>query len=206
LIEKGMSIQTDATTMTSPAEEVAQNAEAGPPGGTSVFELLNNGRRRRVIRYFDEFDGPVSIGDLTDQVAAWEFDAPPGGVTTDERQRVYIALYQSHLDTLASHGIVEYDADAGTVAAGERHETVARHLVTTADATAGDTVATATDRHKGAWPSYYLGISLGGLLLGLGHLLQVVPAELLSLEVLNVVVVAAYALVATVQFLHSRNP
>jgi hypothetical protein len=53
--------------------------------------------------------------DVAEQVAAWENDTTVAALRSDERQRVYVALYQSHLDTLADAGVIEYDKSRGVL-------------------------------------------------------------------------------------------
>jgi DNA-binding transcriptional ArsR family regulator len=82
-----------------------------------TFETLSNPRRRQALRYLRtrEDDGPVSIRELAEQIAAWENDVPPVEVTYKQRKRVYTSLYQSHLPRLHKYGFIEYDADRGTI-------------------------------------------------------------------------------------------
>jgi len=80
-----------------------------------LFHLLQNSRRRAALRYLRGREGPVRMRDVAEQVAAWEHDTTVAGLSSDERQRVYVALYQSHLDTLADAGVLEYDKPRGVV-------------------------------------------------------------------------------------------
>ncbi|MFC4359789.1 hypothetical protein ACFO0N_17730 [Halobium salinum] len=82
-----------------------------------VFHLLQNARRRGVLRYVRERPETESfeMRDIAEQVAAWEQDKPVAAITSTERQRVYIALYQSHLPKLDEHGVIEYEQSRGTV-------------------------------------------------------------------------------------------
>lgn len=57
----------------------------------------------------------MSVSDLSRRLAAWENDREEGMVSTQERKRVYTALRQTHLPKLQSLGVIEYDADRGTV-------------------------------------------------------------------------------------------
>lgn len=82
-----------------------------------AFHLLQNGRRRAALRYlFERAPGETRIQELADNVAAWEHDTSVQELASDDRQRVYISLYQTHLPTLAEHGVVDYDRDRGVVA------------------------------------------------------------------------------------------
>lgn len=80
-----------------------------------VYHLLQTKRRRDVLRYLHEEGGRVRLRDLAEQVAAWEQETAIENLSSDERQRVYISLYQSHLPKLDNHGIVNYDKDRGWV-------------------------------------------------------------------------------------------
>jgi putative lipase involved disintegration of autophagic bodies len=83
----------------------------------AAFHLLQNSRRRAVLRYLiDNDDDVYSMREVTEQVAAWENDTTIAELTSNERQRVYIALYQSHLPKLNETNIIEYNRDRGTLA------------------------------------------------------------------------------------------
>ncbi|QCW02378.1 hypothetical protein [Natrinema pallidum] len=104
-------------------DEAARAVEQGSPSDLSlddVYHLLQTKRRRDVLRYLRGVDGPVRLRELAEQVAAWEQDTAVENLSSDERQRVYISLYQSHLPKLDNHGIVDYDKDRGRVEATPR--------------------------------------------------------------------------------------
>lgn len=82
----------------------------------AVFHLLQNSRRRAVLRIFiAHSEGDIAIGDVADRVAAWENNTTVSSLSSMDRQRVYIALYQSHLPKLDDHGVIDYDRNRGTV-------------------------------------------------------------------------------------------
>jgi hypothetical protein len=82
-----------------------------------AFHLLQNARRRAVLRFMAEHaeEDRFQMRDLAEEVAAWEHDTTVRQLTSDERQRVYIALYQSHLPKLDEHGIIAYNQSRGVV-------------------------------------------------------------------------------------------
>lgn len=80
-----------------------------------VFHVLQTKRRRDVLRYLQDTSGPVRMRDLAEQVAAWEQQTSVEALSSNERQRVYISLYQSHLPKLDEEGIVTYDKDRGII-------------------------------------------------------------------------------------------
>ncbi|MFA9503482.1 hypothetical protein ACERIM_11985 [Natrinema sp. H-ect1] len=99
--------------------DAARDADGGAiPAELSlddVHHLLQTKRRRDVLRYLRDAEGPVRLRELAEQVAAWEQETTVEELRSDERQRVYISLYQSHLPKLDNHGIIEYDKDRGRV-------------------------------------------------------------------------------------------
>ncbi|APX96229.1 DUF7344 domain-containing protein [Natronorubrum daqingense] len=80
-----------------------------------IYHILQTQRRRDVLRYLRRSDEPVVLSDLAEQVAAWEHETTVANLHSDQRQRVYISLYQSHLPKLDARGIIDYDKDRGTI-------------------------------------------------------------------------------------------
>ncbi|MCL7417722.1 MAG: hypothetical protein M8354_07780 [Halalkalicoccus sp.] len=74
--------------------------------------------------------------DIAEQVAAWEHDTTVQQLTSDQRQRVYIALYQSHLPKLADFDLITYNRSRGVVERTPLADQVASYLQdSTADST-----------------------------------------------------------------------
>ena len=113
------------------AERTADSSTADLPGATDgesesdslaldeVFTLLKNERRRRVLEFLDRTTNPVSLGELAEHIAALEQDTTVDQLHSDERKRVYVALYQGHLPKLDDAGVVDYDKNRGTIALNE---------------------------------------------------------------------------------------
>ncbi|SFR88942.1 hypothetical protein SAMN05216559_0555 [Halomicrobium zhouii] len=80
-----------------------------------VFHILQCRRRRLVLKYLQEHDGPADMRDVTEAIAAVENDTTVAQLRSQERQRVYIALYQSHLPKMDRDGIINYEQDRGVV-------------------------------------------------------------------------------------------
>jgi hypothetical protein len=93
-----------------------------------VFDILKNRRRRQVLRYLMAIDGAASIGDLAEQLAAWENDVPKGDITYKQRKRVYISLHQTHLPKLDDARVVDYDSRSGMVSLTDGIEPYRVHL------------------------------------------------------------------------------
>jgi hypothetical protein len=75
----------------------------------TVFDALRNQRRRHLLRYLHEASGPVTLSDVTEHVAALENDTTPEALDSQQRKRVYVALYQAHLPKLYEMGILTFN-------------------------------------------------------------------------------------------------
>ncbi len=109
----------DGSTETSPVDNGAvggqEENETVQLEKDDLFHILQNQRRRRVLKYLQDADEAVDMRDIAEQVAAWENDKTVQQITSDERQRVYIALYQSHLPKLDEKGVLNYNQSRGIV-------------------------------------------------------------------------------------------
>jgi hypothetical protein len=93
----------------------AQETESEALTEDEIFHVLQNQRRRLVLRYLEGRDDPVRMGDVAEQVAAWEHDTTVQALNSTQRQRVYIPLYQNHLTKLDDKGIIDYNQSRGIV-------------------------------------------------------------------------------------------
>lgn len=121
--------------------------EAGAePTEDDLFEVLSNRRRRFVVHALMREDAPTEIGEIAEQVAAWEYDTDMNQVSYDERKRVYTALQQSHLPKMDDVGVVEYDKNRGIVEPTDALEDVEIYM----DIVQGNEIP---------WSKYYLGLA-----------------------------------------------
>ncbi|WP_323675902.1 hypothetical protein [Halorubellus sp. PRR65] len=94
-----------------------------------VFDILRNERRQRVLGYLAVSDDDVvRIGDLAEHVAAVENDMPVNALSSQQRKRVYVALYQCHLPKMADADVVEFDKDRGTIELGPNADQLRPYL------------------------------------------------------------------------------
>ncbi len=122
-----------------------------------VYDILSNRRRRYAIHYLKQTGEPVDVSTLAEQVAAWENGKTPEELGSQERKRVYISLYQSHLPTLEKRGLINYDSDRGVVELTDPLANADIYL----EIVAGQNVP---------WSYFYLGLSLvSGLLVLLAY-------------------------------------
>ncbi|WP_206424994.1 DUF7344 domain-containing protein [Halosimplex salinum] len=169
-------------------QETEPDDDSDPLGKNELFHLLQNERRRAVIRYLEGTDQTVKMRDVAEQVAAWEHDTTVRALTSDERQRVYIALYQSHLDTLDEAGVIDYNKSRGLVDPQPPLEDVASYIEDEPNADEAE------DDSVDMWDQGYLSLSLLGSLLLVGSVFDVTPFQLLSGFIVGVIVVTMVSL------------
>lgn len=161
-----MTVAQTATDSTAGVESgrAGEETEAFPKD--EIFHILQNQRRRYVLRYLEGVEGKVQMRDIAEQVAAWEHDTTLDALTSNQRQRVYIALYQAHLPKLDEKGIISYNQNRGIVERTPRADQLTKYLDIPTAGHDDDGTAAGTP-----WEAYYLGASVvGGLLLGLAAL------------------------------------
>jgi DNA-binding transcriptional ArsR family regulator len=144
----------------------------------TIFSVLSNERRRRVLSCLRDEPEGSNIRDLSRQIAAWENDVPVEEVTYKQRKRVYTSLHQTHLPKLSDARIVEYDRDRGTVALTEHASTL-------------DDFLTASDTSSVPWPGVYLVVAAGGLVATLLAAADVLPDLAVAVAVTFAVAVVA---------------
>jgi hypothetical protein len=99
-----------------------------PMSPDNAFTALGNERRRRVLLSISRCQNTVTVADLSVEIAAIENEIDPSQVSSSERTSVYIALTQSHLDTLDDAGAVDYDERSKTVAPTDATEPLAEYI------------------------------------------------------------------------------
>ena len=93
-----------------------------------VISSIDNSRRRRVIDYLAN-DPFATIGDLSEHIAVQENDVDDASqLCSDQRKRVYVGLYQTHLDRLDELDVVDFEKARGTIERGDRFDTAERVL------------------------------------------------------------------------------
>lgn len=124
-----------------------QSSEGVSRKRQDVYEVLRNERRRYALHALSVADGPVTVSDLADRVAAWEHDTTVRELTEPERHRVYTSLQQVHLPRLAEADLVRCDEERGIVDPAPEIEAYDVYL----DVVGAEDIS---------WTSYYIGLSL----------------------------------------------
>ncbi len=134
-----------------------------------VFELLSNRRRRAVLRHLrTTADEETTLDELATRIAAEENGIDIPQVTSKQRKRVYVSLYQGHLSKLDDCGIIEYQKSRGTVALRDlgplephlRLSTEADTTDSVTDDTDRDSEVSMPDRADRTWISVYAALGL----------------------------------------------
>ncbi|WP_144925006.1 DUF7344 domain-containing protein [Halorubrum salsamenti] len=131
---------------------VQQLDERGAEPATDVsedelFDVLANQRRRFAVHLLKrEADDSIAIGDMAEQIAAWENGIDRAEITGNERKRVYTALQQSHLPKMDDAGVLEFNKDRGIVEP-------------TPALTDIDVYMDVVEGKEIPWSTYYLGLS-----------------------------------------------
>lgn len=85
------------------------------PSVDELYEILANRRRRYALHYLKQADERTEIGQMAEQIAAWENGKSIREVTSNERKYVYSALQQRHLSKMQESGLVNFSKRDGYV-------------------------------------------------------------------------------------------
>lgn len=152
-----------------------------------VFEILSNTRRRMVLYYLRQSGGSATVQELAEQIAALENDVDVKDLESQQRKRVYVSLYQTHIPKLENTGIIEYDDARGTVYLTDRAMEI-------------DTYLTPTTESTYPWPIHYLVLAgVGGLLFVLSFVGVPVISAIPTLA-LGIALMLAFALSTIAQY------
>ena len=151
-----------------------------------IFAILSNPRRRYVLYFLNQHGEGIELTDLAEHVAAWENDTTVEELSSKERKRVYVSLYQTHVPKLADHGLIDYDPDSGMVRPTETSRKVDQYLD--------------TDDEELRWERIYGGLAILSALLLLGVVVGVPVLSEVGEATVLVVVVVAFVVASTVHF------
>mgnify|MGYP006275976527 FL=1 len=146
-----------------------------------LFTVLANQRRRFAVHLLKREEADkLEIGDMAEQIAAWENGIDTAEITGNERKRVYTALQQSHLPKMDDAGVVEFNKDRGVVEPTPALQNVDLYM----DVVEGKEIP---------WSTYYLGLSGVAVALTGAVWLDAWPFVLLPDMAWTVAVVVAFA-------------
>ncbi|MFC6722862.1 hypothetical protein ACFQE1_00270 [Halobium palmae] len=92
---------------------------------TETLKILVRKRRRVILEELNASnETPLPVASLAERVACVEYQCDIETLTNEQRRRVYIALQQSHLPTLAAADVIVYETDANTVDRGKEFDRI----------------------------------------------------------------------------------
>lgn len=157
-----------------------------------VFEILSNTRRRMVLYYLRWYGGSVSVQELVGEVAALQNDIAVEDLTRQQRKRVYVSLYQTHLPKLEEAGLIEYDDDEGIVRLTDSAGDI-------------DTYLTPTTGPARRWQLPYIWLSLVGGLLFVLIVIDVPVVASIPTAGLGLALMIGFALLTALQYRRHRK-
>lgn len=157
-----------------------------------VFGILQNKRRRNVLRYLMSVDRMVTQAELAEQIAAQENGITVAEIDSTQRKRVYVALYQTHLPKLDEAGLIEYNSDRGHVRLTDAAPVLRPYL---------EGELRTDDERSDEWNHHYLALSVasGGV-----ALLAYVAGQQ-SLAVQNALTVSVIAVLFLLSVVHTYS-
>lgn len=188
-----MTHETARPNPTTERTETMSSSDSAALNSDQTFEILSSQRRRMVLYYLRKHDGSATMSELADQIAAWENDTEIDELTSQQRKRVYVSLYQTHLPKLADTDLVDYDADKGDVRLTDR-------------ATEMDAFLSPTQSSEYSWRRHYLGLLLvGGVLMALGVVATPILGQPVLLLLVGGILIGYMATVAVEYWYHRKQ-
>jgi len=145
-----------------------------------IFDILSSPRRRYVLYFLRTEQSPIQLTDLAEHVAAWENDTTVEDLSTQQRKRVYVSLYQTHLPKLSEAGLVEYDDDSGAVSIASKASEIDPYL--------GDAET------ETPWYLYYFAVAVASTLL----ILASIAGLGIPQAIVGIIVVGSFAVLTTI--------
>ena len=157
----------------------------------TVYQTLRNRRRRFTLHYLKRVE-TADLGEVAEQVAAWENDIPVEAVSSTERKNVYNTLQQTHLPKLDNSGFIKYDQQSGAIELTE----AANQL---------DVYLEVVPKQDIPWSEYYLGLSAVGCALTVVLWANISPFTLLPDLMWTTCLILVFLVSALANFYYQRQ-
>ncbi|MFC6976849.1 hypothetical protein ACFQL1_22505 [Halomicroarcula sp. GCM10025709] len=156
-----------------------------------IFDILSSPRRRYVLHYLRTEQSPIQMTDLAEEVAAWENETTVEELSSQDRKRVYVSLYQTHIPKLAEAGLVTYDSDSGDVSLANKSSELDPYIM--------------DEETERPWYLYYLLLAAANVVLVLGVVAGVPVLSALGGTGVGIVVASSFLLLTAVHYLSRRR-
>jgi hypothetical protein len=109
-------------------EEDAPTPSAASLPKDIIFGLLSAKRRRDVLSFLDANGGESTLSDVAEHIAALENGIEPHELTSQQRKRVYIGLYQCHLPKMDDADVIDFNKARGDIELRPNADELFRYL------------------------------------------------------------------------------
>jgi len=157
-----------------------------------IFEILSSRRRRMVLYLLRQRAATLTVNELAEEIAAIENEVAVEELTSQQRKRVYVSLYQTHLPKLEETSLVDYDADSGEVTLTSRASQI-------------DSYLSPRDASTYPWQIHYAGLVVASALVVGIWLLGVPGLAWVPFPWLAAAIVAAFAVSGAIHYWQSRG-
>ncbi|MFB6202447.1 MAG: hypothetical protein ABEI98_10615 [Halorhabdus sp.] len=82
----------------------------------TLYKILANRQRRRILRCLADHPVPVSTSQLATEIATLEYGSESSGISEEQQSDALVSLHHIHLPVLNEVGIVSWDRDNYSVA------------------------------------------------------------------------------------------
>jgi hypothetical protein len=184
----------DSESIANEAEETGDSRMESLPLD-QVFGILKNQRRRYVLKYLYEAEERVSLSEVAEQIAAWENDKDIRQISSSERKRVYVGLYQCHLPKMDGVDVVSFNKPRGVIELGQNADALYKYLDTDGEA------------DEPPWHVYSVALSLAGaLVLGVALLLRPMTTfPVVDLAIATAILAFSTYSIANISWLRRNN-
>ncbi|WP_232702435.1 DUF7344 domain-containing protein [Halobacterium wangiae] len=94
----------------------------------ALMDVLSHARRRFVVACLAEYETPLTLPDVADELAVWEYDARITEVPADAVAAIHADLYHTHVPKMADAGVVDYNPERELVALAEPSRELATYV------------------------------------------------------------------------------
>ncbi len=81
----------------------------------TLYKILANRQRRRILRYLADHLKPISTSQLATEMVTLESGSESSSIPTEQQSDTHVSLLHAHLPVLNEAGLVSWDRDRDSV-------------------------------------------------------------------------------------------
>lgn len=93
----------------------------------TVFNVFAHHRRRYALHELHQYEKPMALADLADEIAVREKETALTAIPADEVKQIYMSLYHRHIPELSEAGFVRYNQERDTVTLTEEAKQIEQY-------------------------------------------------------------------------------